>query len=272
MNSPADVRKTRERAPQFLRRVALRPIALVCCTMALLASSLGCCGPRPKAGLKRLPVDVASPKTQKSTLERCLCCVGGMPGDAPPPPLPPPRKMSMPKHPIGGASAFQGIWQNTQTHNLEPYLQHWEVGWARRQAALAWKVRMRWEFSHDGVLVSHTEVPPPFEEQIEHFPLGNGRAHVRAYDAVGGGGDVDTEGYHYSRNSQWEGDVLVTRAKDVGGKLPDVVTRRWVEAGPQLFQVVTYDGVSFERRFQRVGGVAGALGQGTLSLNDSLDS
>ena len=195
-----------------------------------------------------------------------------MPGDAPPPPLPAPRKMSMPKHPIGGASAFQGIWQNTQTHNLEPYLQHWEVGWARRQAALAWKVRMRWEFSHDGVLVSHTEVPPPFEEQIEHFPLGNGRAHVRAYDAVGGGGDVDTEGYHYSRNSQWEGDVLVTRAKDVGGKLPDVVTRRWVEAGPQLFQVVTYDGVSFERRFQRVGGVAGALGHGTLSLNDSLDS
>ena len=65
--------------------------------------------------------------------------------------------------------------------------------------------------------------------------------------------------------------MLVTRAKDVDGKLPDVVTRRWIEAGLQLFQVVTYDGVSFER-FQRVGGVAGALGQGTLSLNDSLDS
>ena len=272
MSSTRTSEKTPERAPQFLRRVALRPIALVCCTMALLASSLGCCGPRPKAGLKRLPVDIASPRTQKSTLERCLCCVGGMPGDAPPPPLPAPRKMSMPKHPIGGASAFQGIWQNTQTHNLEPYLQHWEVGWARRQAALAWKVRMRWEFSHDGVLVSHTEVPPPFEEQIEHFPLGNGRAHVRAYDAVGGGGEVDTEGYQYSRNSHWEGNVLVTRAKDADGKLPDVVTRRWVEAGPQLFQVVTYDGVSFERRFQRVGGVAGALGHGTLSLNDSLDS
>ena len=73
---------------------------------------------------------------------------------------------------IGGASAFQGIGQNTQTHNLELHLQHWEVGWARRVAALA-EGEDAVGVPHDGVLVSHTAVPPPFEEQIEHLLLGN---------------------------------------------------------------------------------------------------
>ena len=169
-------------------------------TLALLASSLGCCGPRPKAGLKRLPVDVASPQTQNppssaasaasANARRRSAAAAAAAAQDVDAEAPDRRRVRLPGH-----------WQNTQTTTSSRTSSTGRsagrgAGGARVEGPDAVGV------SHDGVLVSHTEVPPPFEEQIEHFPLGNGRAHGRAYDAVGGGGDVDTEGYHYSRNSQ----------------------------------------------------------------------
>ena len=142
--------------------------------------------PRPKAGLKRCPW-TSRARRQKSTLgaasaasaacsatlrrrrcrRRARCRCRSTRSAA----LPPSRAFGRTRRPTTRAA-----------------LQHWEVGWARRQAP-AWKVRMRWEFrttacSSRGGRHRRTDRALPARQ----------RPRAReAYDAVGGGGDVDTE-------------------------------------------------------------------------------
>ena len=49
------------------------------------------------------------------------------------------------------AEAFVGLWQNVRTDNLEEYLKHIGIGWAKRKLAVGFKPVGSWGIV-DGVL------------------------------------------------------------------------------------------------------------------------
>jgi hypothetical protein len=63
---------------------------------------------------------------------------------------------------------FVGAWRNTQIHDLEPYLKHLGVGWAKRKIATAFRPEPSFAVV-DNVL--QVLMPSPIGDRLERFPL-----------------------------------------------------------------------------------------------------
>lgn len=133
------------------------------------------------------------------------------------------------------ARQFCGEWVNTETEDLDEYLQSLGVGWAKRKVATSFKPEASWAIV-DGVLQVLT--PTPIGDRLEAFRLGEKEA------------DVDPDGNRFWKSSQWEGGRLVTTALDQDGVKPPFITERWIakESG-LLMQKTTHGGASFTRIF-----------------------
>ena len=144
------------------------------------------------------------------------------------------------------AEAFVGLWQNVRTDNLEEYLKHIGIGWAKRKLAVGFKPVGSWGIV-DGVL--QVMVPTPLGDRLETFPLAVTLPTT----------DPDS-GRAFEMTTVWEPPpadggprVLCTTTTDPLGKKGDFVTRRWVETTDNkavLVQHTTHDGMSFKRYFE----------------------
>ena len=133
-------------------------------------------------------------------------------------------------------SEMVGTWKNIQTNNLEAYLKHMGVGWAKRKIALAFKPEPSFALV-DGVL--QVLMPSPIGERLERFPL----------DAEEQ--DTDPYGKTFYKRTWWEGSVLTQSATYPNGKTAETLTTRQIDADGHLVQRTTNSGVTFERIFQR---------------------
>ena len=70
---------------------------------------------------------------------------------------------------LAAMSELVGAWRNTQTTNLEPFLKHIGIGWAKRKVAVAFRPELSFALV-DGVL--QVLMPSPIGERLERFPLG----------------------------------------------------------------------------------------------------
>ena len=138
----------------------------------------------------------------------------------------------------GGPVAFCGSWSNVSNDNLEPYLKHIGVGWAKRKVALTFRPQGVWS-RQDGVLQVTT--PTPLGVRLEMFPLDG----AEQADEI--------EGKTWRKSHLWEGSKLVTRVVDPAGLKPDFVTERWIDEKGRLIQVNSHNGAAFTRIFARTG-------------------
>ena len=122
--------------------------------------------------------------------------------------------------------------------NLEPYLKHIGVGWAKRKVALTFRPQGVWS-RQDGVLQVTT--PTPLGVRLETFPLDG----AEQADEI--------EGKTWRKSHRWEGSKLVTRVVDPAGLKPGFVTERWIDEKGRLNQVNSHYGVAFKRIFARTG-------------------
>jgi hypothetical protein len=131
---------------------------------------------------------------------------------------------------------FCGGWSNVKNDNLEAYLKHIGISWAKRKIALSFKPQSSYAVV-DGVLQVMT--PTPLGDRLETFPLNEEQTD-------------EIEGKKFTKTHRWVGSKMVTTAKDPTGAKPDFVTERWVdEATDQLHQVTSHAGVAFTRLFSR---------------------
>ena len=134
------------------------------------------------------------------------------------------------------AEVFVGKWVNTSTTGLEPYLKFMGMSWAMRKVAAGFKPKVVWSIE-GGVLT--TTMPSPVGERVEHFTA------APRLDKP------DPNGGEFNVSSAWEGEALVTTARDVQGVKSDFVTRRFVLDGGAMVQQTSHANVAFERIFVR---------------------
>ena len=135
------------------------------------------------------------------------------------------------------ALAFVGSWRQVSVTNLEGYLKHLGIPWAKRKLAGAFKPELSFAII-DGVL--QVLMPSPIGERLELLPL-----HQEVID-------VDPAGNEFIKTSWWEGSTLVTVARDKAGTTADTITRRSIRRDDgALVQTNTNAGISFERVFHR---------------------
>ena len=135
------------------------------------------------------------------------------------------------------ALAFVGSWRQVSVTNLEGYLKHLGIPWAKRKLAGAFKPELSFAII-DGVL--QVLMPSPIGERLELLPL-----HQEVID-------VDPAGNEFIKTSRWEGSTLVTVARDMAGTTADTITRRSIRRDDgALVQTNTNAGISFERVFNR---------------------
>jgi len=130
---------------------------------------------------------------------------------------------------------FCGHWTNVRNDNLEAYLKHIGVGWAKRKIANSFKPQSSWAIV-DGVLQVLT--PTPLGDRLETFPL-----NVEQSDEI--------DGQAWVKSHRWEGTKMITTATDPTKKKPDFVTERWIDGDDMLNQVNSHAGVAFTRYFKR---------------------
>ena len=131
---------------------------------------------------------------------------------------------------------FCGHWTNVRNDNLEAYLKHIGVGWAKRKIANLFMPQSSWAIV-DGVLQVLT--PTPLGDRLETFPL-NVEQSV-----------VEVDGQTWVKSHRWEGTKMITTATDPTKKKPDFVTERWIDGDDMLNQVNSHAGVAFTRYFKR---------------------
>jgi len=137
------------------------------------------------------------------------------------------------------ALAFVGSWRQVSVTNLEGYLKHLGIPWAKRKLAGAFKPELSFAII-DGVL--QVLMPSPIGERLELLPL-----HQEVID-------VDPDGNDFIKTSWWEGSTLVTvaRARDKARRTADTITRRSIRRDDgALVQTATNAGISYERVFHR---------------------
>jgi len=135
------------------------------------------------------------------------------------------------------ALAFVGGWKQVRVTNLDGYLKHLGVPWAKRKLAGAFKPELSFAVV-DGVL--QVLMPSPIGERLEKLPIG--------VEVI----DVDPSGNEFVKTSRWDGAMLVTTAVDRAGKTADTITRRSIRTSDgMLVQTNMNASVSFERIFTR---------------------
>lgn len=135
-------------------------------------------------------------------------------------------------------SAFVGEWKNVKTVNLDPYLKHMGVAWAKRKLAVAFKPAVSFSIVQ-GVLQSL--MPSPIGERLERFPLDEEVPKP------------DPDGKVFLERSWWEGDTFTSCAVDPSGKKADTVTTRRVNESGNLIQRTENGGFYYERTYERRG-------------------
>lgn len=130
---------------------------------------------------------------------------------------------------------FCGHWTNVRNDNLEAYLKHIGVSWAKRKIANSFKPQSSWAIV-DGVLQVLT--PTPLGDRLETFPL-----NVEQADEI--------DGQAWVKSHRWEGAKMITTARDPTKAKPDFVTERWIDDDDMLNQVNSHAGVAFTRYFKR---------------------
>lgn len=135
-------------------------------------------------------------------------------------------------------SAFVGEWKNVKTVNLDPYLKHMGIAWAKRKLAVAFKPTVSFSIVQ-GVLQSL--MPSPIGERLERFPLDEEVPKP------------DPDGKVFLERSWWEGDTFTSCAVDPSGKKADTVTTRRVNESGNLIQRTENGGFYYERTYERRG-------------------
>ncbi|KAL1510299.1 hypothetical protein AB1Y20_006619 [Prymnesium parvum] len=128
-----------------------------------------------------------------------------------------------------------GDWKNSVTLNIDAYLKHLGVAWAKRKIAASFKPETSWRVVN-GALQSL--MPSPLGDRLERFPTDASLI------------DSDLDGNEFLKTTAWEGGVLLTTAvKRNGPTKKPYITKRWIDGDGKLQQVNEHDGVSMQRTF-----------------------
>lgn len=135
--------------------------------------------------------------------------------------------------------AMVGDWKCVATSNLDKYLKHIGVSWAKRKIAAAFSPEPSFKIDdRDGVL--QCLMSTPIGDRLERFPLDS---EVQDVDPVNGN--------TFIKRFFWESATLVSVARDPSGKTPDFVTKRRLNPKGQLVQINEHAGVAMERTLVR---------------------